>query len=242
LARVPPPTAPPVYPPREDTRLLARAAGSLRRGTRALEIGCGAGAAALAAASAGAHVVATDRNPFALRALARAARHRGLRVDLVRTDLAHGLGRFEAVLANPPYLPTPPELRDPDPWVNLALDGGPDGLSVVRRILRELPRHLEPGGAAFVVFSSLQPERARGALFAAWRRRGGSLSTVDRVDLEGERLELVRLEPGPASPRARDGRGARRRSAPRPPARSGGSPSASSRGRAMDRRPARGAA
>jgi release factor glutamine methyltransferase len=59
-------------------------------------------------------------------------------------------GQFDAIVANPPYIPTgdiaalPPEVRDFDPI--LALDGGIDGLGAYWRIARELPRLLAPGG------------------------------------------------------------------------------------------------
>ncbi len=59
-------------------------------------------------------------------------------------------GRFDAVVANPPYIPTPaipelpPEVRDYDP--QRALDGGPDGLAAYRAIAAALPRLLALGG------------------------------------------------------------------------------------------------
>jgi release factor glutamine methyltransferase len=59
-------------------------------------------------------------------------------------------GRFDAVIANPPYIPTPalpglmPEVRDYDP--KRALDGGSDGLMAYRAIAADLPRLLLPGG------------------------------------------------------------------------------------------------
>ena len=98
----------PVYPPREDTRLLLPFA-EVPRGTLLLEVGTGSGLVALAAARRGARVVATDLNPHALRRLRARAREEGVDLALVRTDLAHGLGRFDRILANPPYLPTRPE-------------------------------------------------------------------------------------------------------------------------------------
>ncbi|EQD56766.1 methyltransferase, partial [mine drainage metagenome] len=74
----------------------------------------------------------------ALGRLRRSAKAEHLDLETVRTDLARGLGRFDRILANPPYLPTRTEDRDPDPWQNLALDGGPDGTSTTERILAQL--------------------------------------------------------------------------------------------------------
>ncbi|EQD49046.1 methylase, partial [mine drainage metagenome] len=137
-------------------------------------------------------VVATDLNPHALRlARARAAAER-LPIALVRTDLARGLGRFDRVVFNPPYLPTAPEERDPDRWHNLALDGGPDGTGPVVRWVASLADHLGPGGAGFALVSSLQarPPLARAA--AAWRARGGTVEPVAERSFDGERLEVWR--------------------------------------------------
>ena len=181
-----------MYPVREDTLLLRPFAQAPPRGLL-LELGCGNGILSLAAARAGWRVVATDRNPSALRRLRSEARQRGLDVGVVRTDLARGLGRFDRVIANPPYLPTRPEERDPDPWTNLALDGGTDGLRVVRRIVGDLARHLRPGGEAFVLVSSLSPASRRDRVWLRWRRGGGVAEPVATLELPGERLWVWRL-------------------------------------------------
>ena len=183
------------YPPREDSFLLLPFA-RVAAGSWFLEVGAGSGLAALAAARAGARAVATDLNPFALRALRRRAGEEGLSVLSVRTDLARGLGRFDRLLANPPYLPTGPEERDPDPWHNLALDGGRDGCRVLRRLVEQLGDHLVPNGSAFVVVSSLQAPGALARIRARWEGRGGRVGTVGSRELEGERLEVWRFVTG----------------------------------------------
>jgi release factor glutamine methyltransferase len=58
--------------------------------------------------------------------------------------------RFDLISANPPYIPAgdiaglPVDVRDFEP--RLALDGGADGLDLVREIARQAPQHLTPGG------------------------------------------------------------------------------------------------
>ena len=158
-----------------------------------LEVGTGSGKVALAAARCGARVVATDLNPHALRGLRNEARSQALEVHVVRTDLARGLGRFDRVLANPPYLPTLPEERDPDRWHNLALDGGPDGCRVTAQLMEELDQHLVPNGEAFVLVSSRQDPKRLARIAADWTARGGALEVAASRQLEGERLEVWRL-------------------------------------------------
>jgi release factor glutamine methyltransferase len=142
-------TRPEVYAPAEDTWLLVRAAEKeCRDGERVLEIGCGSGSVSTAL-SHKARVLATDINPHAVRT----ARDRG--VDVIRADLFNGIcDRFDLVLFNPPYLPTLPDERMND-WIEFALDGGPDGRTVIRRFLSGVSRVLAPGGRCLLLVSSL---------------------------------------------------------------------------------------
>jgi release factor glutamine methyltransferase len=65
-------------------------------------------------------------------------------------EAAHGFGPFDAIAANPPYIPSEevealqPEVRDFEP--RGALDGGPDGLAVLRPLAWEAAGMLAPGG------------------------------------------------------------------------------------------------
>ncbi len=125
------------------------------RAYRFLDLGTGSGCLLLAllseyAAGAG---IGVDIAPGAVRTARDNAARLGLapRARFVVGDWAAALsGRFDAVIANPPYIARaaiadlPPEVRDHDPL--RALDGGPDGLAAYRAIAADLPRLLPPGG------------------------------------------------------------------------------------------------
>lgn len=114
--------------------------------------GSGCIAAACAIAFPDAEVVATDLSPASLAVAERNVRRLGLagRVELRRGDLFAGAqGKFDLIVANPPYVPAgayaslPREYRHEPP---LALAAGDDGLAIASRILKEAPRYLSEGG------------------------------------------------------------------------------------------------
>jgi release factor glutamine methyltransferase len=148
--------------PRPETEGLAeRAIAVLRRKgpapSLALDVGTGSGAIAvtLAAEVPCARVVATDVSAGALRAARGNAERLGVasRVDFVLCDAYSALkcgGCFDVVVSNPPYVSDgewprlPPAVRDFEPPG--ALLGGPDGLSVLRRLAAGADGLLAPGG------------------------------------------------------------------------------------------------
>ncbi|HEU4619366.1 MAG TPA: HemK family protein methyltransferase, partial [Gammaproteobacteria bacterium] len=130
-----------------------QSADAERRGGAAfsvLDLGTGSGAIALALAAArpGWLVTAADKSRRAL-AVARANGVRlGLTVEWLESDWFGALAgrRFDLIVCNPPYVAT----RDYSGALRfeprLALDGGPDGLDAIRRVLGGAAAHLAPGG------------------------------------------------------------------------------------------------
>jgi release factor glutamine methyltransferase len=146
---------PGVFVPRRRTEFLVRTAVCLvRAGSLVVDLCCGSGAvgAAVRAAVPGIALHAADVDPAAVdcarRNLPGAAVHRGDLFDALPVDLRR---RVDVLVAHAPYVPTgsiglmPPEAREHEPLP--ALDGGPDGLDVVRRIVAGAPAWLAPGGS-----------------------------------------------------------------------------------------------
>lgn len=77
---------------------------------------------------------------------------------------------YDAIVGNPPYVPSgelPGLQREVKREPALALDGGPDGLALVRRIAAEAPRHLVPGGAVALEMAIDEGPAASAAFTAA---------------------------------------------------------------------------
>ena len=182
--------APGVLIPRPETEglceLLANEAKA-RRGAdpasrwpaRILDLCTGSGCIAAWAASAfgDAQIVAADLSKDALAIAAENCRaHESYpgQVELRQGDLFGALDdgsgnrpQFDAILSNPPYIPSrtvdglDAEVKDFEP--RLALDGGPEGMDLVARIIKEAPDWLAPGGLLLMEIDDTQEELVRAA-------------------------------------------------------------------------------
>jgi release factor glutamine methyltransferase len=149
--------APGVFVPRPRSEHLVDLAVA-RGGSTVLDLCCGCGA--VGAAVAGelqAELYSAELDPIAAE-VARRNVPRVFEGDLFE-PLPRGI-RFDLIVVVAPYVPTariallPHEARDFEPL--LALDGGADGLDLVRRILAEAPEWLAPGGALLTEVSEEQ--------------------------------------------------------------------------------------
>ncbi len=180
---------PGVFVPRRRSEFLVETAVSLARrpGPVIVDLCCGAGALGVAVAAAlsggagpdgagpdGAKLHAADIDPAAVGCARRNVEPAGGRVyqgDLFGPLPSALRGRVTVLICNAPYVPSPevaflpPEARDYEPRV--ALDGGPDGLAVLRRVAAEAPRWLAPGGHLLVETSGLQAPAMTRAMTAA---------------------------------------------------------------------------
>src|SRR3990170_8387377 len=155
-------------------------------------VGCGAIAVSLAVSLPQAAVIAVDISAEAL-ALARrnAERHAvAERIDFREGDLLAPLdAQVDVIAANLPYVrsadfeASPPEIREHEP--RLGLDGGPDGLQLIGRLLRDAPALLKPGGALFAEIGEEQGEASLGLARACFPQARievkQDLSGLDRV-------------------------------------------------------------
>jgi ribosomal protein L3 glutamine methyltransferase len=166
---------------------------------RILELCTGSGCIAIACAVhfPDAEIVATDISAPALEVARENVRRHDVaaRVRLLQADLYDGVaGRFDLILANPPYVPES-ELSAPPPefaWEpRAALAGGRDGLDLVRRIVAGAAAHLVAGGllAVEVGGGATALEAAFPRVPFAWpafERGGDGIALVAAADLPRE--------------------------------------------------------
>jgi len=191
-------TTPAAIIPRPETEILAEAVIARAEGPSfAVDVGtgCGALAVVLARELPALTVLGTDVSLDALRLARRNVRLHGVesRALLMAGDLLEPVGRpADIVVANLPYIRTDefpalqPEVRDYEP--RSALDGGEDGLALIRRLSVQLSDHLCPGGLAALEVGAGQAEEVANLLAL------GGLSVIEVVaDYAGiERVVLGR--------------------------------------------------
>jgi release factor glutamine methyltransferase len=187
---------PDVLIPRPETEILVEAALQIIRDTGAAplicDVGTGSGCIAitLLCEVADARVVAIDKSPAALEVAKLNAQHLSVadRVGFVVSDCFSSLDshnqKFDLIVSNPPYIAEAVlaelqrEVRDHEPVI--ALSPGPDGLSIIRRLIDDAPPFIKPGGHMLLEIGFDQGEAVtRLANDSAWTFR------EIRPDLQG---------------------------------------------------------
>jgi release factor glutamine methyltransferase len=195
-----------VLVPRPDTETLVSVAlartRALSMSTRALDLCTGSGCVAITIARERptCSVFAADVSADAL-AVARdnALRLGAYNVAFRQGDLFAAVQkerRFDLVTANPPYIPSAeiatlmPDVREHEP--RQALEGGADGLALVRRIVAEAPAHLAPGGVL-----ALEVGAGQAPAVAAMLAQSG----LANVEVERDYARIERVVSGVLHPR-----------------------------------------
>lgn len=187
---------PGVLVPRPETELLVEAAlaelAEMPTGAHVLDVGTGSGCIAISIAldAPGARVTGIEPCAAALRVARRNAARLDAPVSFARASLLSAVARADVVLANLPYIPTAdigalqPEVRDWEP--RRALDGGRDGLTLIRPLIADCAARLRPRLLA------LEVGVGQAGPVAAFARALGATASVTR-DLAGiERVVCAR--------------------------------------------------
>ncbi|XP_055595544.1 MTRF1L release factor glutamine methyltransferase-like [Uranotaenia lowii] len=166
--------APPVFIPRPETEELVELILQqidTDKEFRFLEIGCGTGAIALSILSQvpNSTAIAIDQSKLACELTKENAENLGLteRLRIFKHKLvdkipeAIEIETFDMIVSNPPYVPSH-QLLQLEPEIKVyedlrALDGGPDGLKVVKAILKAAAKHLKPKGVLWLEVDSSHP-------------------------------------------------------------------------------------
>ena len=166
---------PDVLIPRPETELLVEAALEVTKVDEAFicDVGTGSGCIAitLLCERSGARAIAVDKSPAALEIAKLNAEKQSVadRSVFIVSDCFDALDpreyQFDLIVSNPPYVSESAldglqrEVRDHEPRV--ALSPGPDGLSVIRRLLTEAPAYLKPNGHLLMEIGFDQGEAVR---------------------------------------------------------------------------------
>lgn len=183
---------PMVLIPRQDTEtLVEEVMRYLNDGMRILDMCTGSGCILLSLLkySNSCQGVGSDLSKEALEVARENAENLSLDAEFVQSDLFENIeGKYEIIISNPPYIPSGEikelmeEVRDHDPL--LALDGGEDGLTFYREIIKTAGRYLYPGGRLFFEIGSKQGMAVSGLMEKAGYRDVAvcqDLSGLDRV-------------------------------------------------------------
>ncbi|CAN0910482.1 Methyltransferase N6AMT1 [Linum grandiflorum] len=197
---------PEVYEPCDDSfalvdALLADLPNLLdHRPTLCLEVGCGSGyvitslALMLRRELPGAHFLAVDINPHAVRVTEETLAAHGVEAELVLSDIGSGLdcrlaGKVDLMVVNPPYVPTPEDEVGRE-GIAAAWAGGMNGRRVIDRLLPAAEKLLSGTGLLYLVtLAANDPSQ----ICSEMRRRGFGSRIVGERSTEEESLHIIKF-------------------------------------------------
>ena len=174
-----------VYPPSEDSELLATAI-RIQPFSDCLDMGCGTGIAGIQMAKNGAKSITfADQNPNALKCAEQNVKINNIHCAsrFIQTDLFTALPeKFDLIAFNPPYVPS-----DEIKWKDT--DGGLNGREVLDRFINEAGKHLNPNGQIFFLQNDQNGEKKTIQMLKA---NGFEFELVSRQKLFFEELIVFR--------------------------------------------------
>jgi release factor glutamine methyltransferase len=174
-----------VYPPAEDSFLLA---GAACKAGEVLEIGCGCGIVSLSWAKDNT-VLGVDINPSAVEASIENASRNSISATFRESNLFSNVsGKFDAILFNPPYLPTSKQEKL-EGHINKAYDGGKDGRETLEKFLSEFSGYLKDDGTLYLIQSSLNNIEST---MARLRHLGFKVEEIGKHEFFFEKLILLK--------------------------------------------------
>lgn len=186
----------------EVVKLVAEKGNDKTTEVRIFDLCTGSGCIAVAVAHALplATITATDLSEEALTVARENAEHNNVadRIEFLQGDLFEALtchsskDCFDFILTNPPYIASgelnslQPEVAEHEP--RSALDGGTDGLDSIRRIVKEAPKYLKPGGRLIMEIGFNEAEAVKELLKSSGQYAGFEI----KKDLNGiERMVVA---------------------------------------------------
>jgi release factor glutamine methyltransferase len=177
-----------VYPPSEDSYLLAKHAPKLKG--RILDMCTGSGIAALTNAKENPdnEVVGADINPDAVECAKQNANTNNIEnARFIQSDRFKNIeGKFDGILCNPPYLPD----IDLDLEAETALSGGKTGREFTDRFLDEVGNYLKPNGEFLLIQSSINDKEKT---IQKLEKKGFKAEVIDQESFFFEKIFLLRI-------------------------------------------------
>ena len=151
-----------MYDPAEDSFQIIESI-NINDEDEVFEIGTGCGLIALFCASKGSNVICSDINPYSIKLVKQNYENNKSKlkgsIEVRYGDLFSVLKdneKFNVIIFNPPYLPImEKDFLNSQDWIDVATNGGIDGLRLIKRYVFDVDKYLKKKGHAYFIFSSL---------------------------------------------------------------------------------------